>query len=571
MQANQNSIKNTHIPDYEQLPNLNISQISHNSIDIYHIQNAFHDLVQIQQAQSFVNDDDFGGSFFIHNIKFNDEKVKFNDEDLDISFSDDEEYKKKEEGEYKKKEEEKYKEKEKEEKFNYEKEDLSQNNKSIILDEDYYKHPSEDRPEKNFFDYSEFISDKECPTLFEKSNIFGEKISSICNNMSKKENFHQDDIQKLNKKKKTERFFNTKKISKEKAEEQNLKNFSRIEDKRGNKIYIPNNENNSSLNNKNSNIFIHEDSEVKIDIPQQIINSNQIKENHNFFGFHNSSEIKINFKEKPILNNKNSNIFINDDSDIKIDIPQQIINSNHIKENHNISGFHNDGEILINIKEKPINSKQNKIKNNSTLKCSTGDSSQKNSLNISEINKYKYPFKVIFEPDALVALNKSSENLYVNFKRKRESVRKAVNNHKHIKKAEDLEKLILRKFKAYIRLKKKNGIKEIKNIIDKDLNFWGSFLKNNKPFKFIQKGGKEKTFNSYGKSLMDFIFSRDDVDDLYSRFASDESYFKQLSESFDKKSEGYKQAYSIALKNLNKKYNNKYKEEDLDLKYVENS
>ena len=103
------------------------------------------------------------------------------------------------------------------------------------------------------------------------------------------------------------------------------------------------------------------------------------------------------------------------------------------------------------------------------------------------------------------------------------------------------------------------------------MNFWGSFLKNNKPFKFIQKGGKEKTFNSYGKSLMDFIFSRDDVDDLYSRFASDESYFKQLSESFDKKSEGYKQAYSIALKNLNKKYNNKYKEEDLDLKYVENS
>ena len=200
MQANQNSIRNTHIPDYEQLPNLNISQISHNSIDIYHIQNAFHDLVQIQQAQSFVNDDDFGGSFLIHN-------VKFNDEDLDISFLYDE---------YKKKEEEKYKEKEEEEKFNYEKEDLGQNNKSQRLDEDYYKHPSEDRPEKNFFDYSEFISDKECPTLFEKSNIFGEKISSICNNMSKKENFHQDDIQKLNKKKKQKDFLIAKRYQKKK-------------------------------------------------------------------------------------------------------------------------------------------------------------------------------------------------------------------------------------------------------------------------------------------------------------------------------------------------------------------
>ena len=460
--------------------------------------------------------------------------------------------------------------KKKEEEAKNEKEDLRQKNQSQMYNKDYFHHPNKNHPEKNPFYFSKISFDKEFPSFSKKKNEFGEQISGDFNDSFEEDNILQDDDQKLYQKE-TKIFFDAKKISKEKAEEKNFKNFSRIEDKKGNKIYIPNNENNSSLPNKNSNSFIHEDNGVKIDIPQPIINSNLINENHNISGFKNNREIKINLNKKPIPNYKNFYIFINDDSDFKIDIPQPIINSNQIKENHNISGFQNNREIKINFKEKPINSKQNQINNNSVLNGSTGDTSQKNNLNTSGINKNKFPFKVIFVPDELVTLNKSSENLYANFKRKRKRVREEVSSHEHMKKAEDLEKSILRKFKAYIRFKKKNGIKEFKNIINKDLNFWGFFLKNNKPFTFIQKGGKKKIFNSYGKSLMDFIFSRDDVDDLYKRFASDKSYLNQLLESFNKKSEGYKQAYLIALKNLNKKYNNKYNEEDLELKYDEDS
>ena len=681
MQANQNFYKDIFIPDYDQSSINNTFQIPpQNSIITFPIQNHFFDSSFSRKDQSFFQEDDFGGSYFIQQflshseVKNNDipleeedyrkkveeykkkededekdcqkkeeeykkkvdeedyqkkeEELKdqlffqendfgssyfiqhflsyFEVEDLEEEYKKkEEEYKKKEEEykkkveEYKKKEdeedyrkkedeedyrkkEEEYKKKEegykkiieeykkKEEEAKNEKEDLSQKNQSQIYNKDYFHHPNKDHPEKNPFYYSKISLDKEFPSFSEKKNEFGEQISGDCNNFFKKDNIHQDDNQKLNKKE-TKIFFDAKKISKEKAEEKNFKNFSRIEDKKGNKIYIPNIENKSSLNKKNSNIFIHEDNEVEIDIPQQIINSNIINENHNISGFQNNREIKIDFNEKSIPNNKNFNIFINDDSDFKIDIPQQIINSNQTKENYNISGFHNNSEIKINFKEKSINSKQNQINNDSMLNGSTGDTSQKNNLNISGINKYKFPFKVIFVPDELVTLNKSSENLYVNFKRKRKRVRKEVNNHEHMKKAEDLEKSILRKFKAYIRFKKKNEIKEFKNIIDKDLNFWGSFLQNNKPFTFIQKGGKKKIFNSYGKSLMDFIFSRDDVDDLYKRFASDKSYLNQLLESFNKKSEGYKQAYLIALKNLNKKYNNKYNEEDLELKYDEDS
>ena len=163
-------------------------------------------------------------------------------------------------------------------------------------------------------------------------------------------------------------------------------------------------------------------------------------------------------------------------------------------------------------------------------------------------------------------MNISSENLFSNFKRKRESITKEVKKNQEsfkFKKSEDLEKPILRKFKGYLRYKKGNKIKEFKDILDKDRNFWDSFLKNSKPFEF-KEGGKTKKFNSYGKDLMDFIFKRDDVDYLYKKFASDDDYINNI---LNEKDEDYKGAYKITLKNLNKKYNEKYKDEDLEFQF----
>jgi len=185
------------------------------------------------------------------------------------------------------------------------------------------------------------------------------------------------------------------------------------------------------------------------------------------------------------------------------------------------------------------------------------------------INKYKYPFEIIHpkEEDSIskiMKLNMSSENLYSNFKRKRKIIREEIKIYKPFKKSEDLEKPILRKFKGYLRYEKDNEIKEFQEIFDEDRNFWDSFLKNSKPFEF-KEGGETKKFNSYNKDLMNFIFKRDDVDDLYEKFISDKSYIKHILENLDNKSEDYKRAYLITLKNLNKKYNGKYKDGDLEL------
>ena len=234
--------------------------------------------------------------------------------------------------------------------------------------------------------------------------------------------------------------------------------------------------------------------------------------------------------------------------------------------NPNIYGIHNNSENKINILNELNDSKQKQIQKNSTLKGSTGDSTQKNNPNISLINKYKYPFEIIHpkEEDFIsknMKLNMSSENLYSNFKRKRKIITEEVKKHRPFKKSEDLEKSILRKFKRYLRYKKDN---KFKYIFDKDRNFWDSFFKNSKPFEFEEEG-ETKKFNSYGKDLMNFIFKRDNVDDLYKKFVSDKIYIKDILENLDDKSEGYKRAYLITLKSLNKKYNGKYKDEDLEL------
>ena len=429
----------------------------------------------------------------------------YQEDDLEMSFQNDIEYIKKEEEEYRKK---------KEEEYNNNKEDYTNNNQSQICDDSFYIHPKQEFPEKKEFEYSKISLDKECPTIRERDNEMFEQLSELCQDFSFIDNMNQDNNQKIFLKQ--TKILSGPNFPEENEKEKKDKIYSFEGDKRKNKIDILTNAINSKLPLKHSsNCPIHNGHEVKIDIQQKSDNSSQININPNTSLIQNNSEIKIH-------------------------IPEELNDSN-----------------------------KKQIEKNSTINGSTRDSSQKNNPNTSFIDKYKYPFKIIHpkEEDLISKnMNISSENLFSNFKRKRESITEKIKK-KHesfkLKKSEDLEKPILRKFKGYLRYKKDNKIKEFKDILDKDRNFWDSFLKNSKPFEF-KEGGKTKKFNSYGKDLMDFIFKRDDVNYLYKKFASDDDYINNILET---KNEDYKGAYKIILKNLNKKYNEKYKDEDLEFQF----
>ena len=410
------------------------------------------------------------------------------------------------------KEEEKYLNK-KEEEYKINQEYSRKNNTSQICDENFYDHPRQECPDKKELEYSKIALDKECPTVRERNNETSDQLSELCQNFSIIDNMNQYANQKIYLKETKVLFCG--KSPEEDEKEKKPKIYSLEDDEIKNKIDIPKNASNSKLSHKHSsNCQIHNDSEVNNDIQQKTGNSGQISINQ-------------------------YNLLLHNDTEIKINIPKEL----------------ND-------------SKQKKNQKNSTFNGSTGDSTQNNNPNVSTINNYIYPFKIIHpkEEDLISKnMNISSENLFSNFKRKRKSITKEIKKSQEsftFKKSEDLEKSILRKFKQYLRYKKDNGIKEFKDILDKDRNFWDSFLKNSKPFEF-KEGGKTKKFNSYGKDLMDFIFKRDDVDYLYKKFASDESYINYILKN--KKNEDYKIAYKITLKNLNKKYNEKYKDEDLEL------
>ena len=190
-------------------------------------------------------------------------------------------------------------------------------------------------------------------------------------------------------------------------------------------------------------------------------------------------------------------------------------------QNHEI---HDDNEIKIESPQKSINSKQ--LIKNSNISGSTGDSTPKNDPNMTVLNLNKYPFAIIHPPENFIStnmkLNMSSGNLYFKLKKKR--IRNEVKKIKNIKNSEEIEKPLLREFKKY--LKKNKDKKEFKKIFDKDKNFWKQFFIKSQPFKFTQNG-KELVFKSFNRSLMEFIFSRDDVNKLYEKFASDKSYHIQ--------------------------------------------
>ena len=537
--------------------NHQIPQDSINSINIHEIQNFFLDSSFIPQDKSFLEDDDFNISF-LNELEYINEK----EGGKECNIKKDKEYKKVEECFINNNDKEYLVEKS----FEYidRKEDNSENNESKICDENYFLHANEGDPEKKavLFNNISYLN-KEYHS-FEQSG-FIENFYEECSKLSKEENMHQDANQIIN-------LIETKtiylqKFPEEKVKENNYESFSSEDKEIKRKNNIPKNVINSNSSLKHS-----------INCPCQ--NDSGITITPSGWGkpttprmFHSLEDIS-----SPIL--KIGDSVVNDveskDHDIAKVFQNYALfphNSQHKTDNlsqmninPNISGIHNNSENKINISNELNDSKQKQIQKNSTLKGSTGDSTQKNNPNISLINKYKYPFEIIHpkEEDFIsknMKLNMSSENLYSNFKRKRKIITEEVKKHRPFKKSEDLEKSILRKFKRYLRYKKDN---KFKYIFDKDRNFWDSFFKNSKPFEFEEEG-ETKKFNSYGKDLMNFIFKRDNVDDLYKEFVSDKIYIKDILENLGDKSEGYKRAYLITLKSLNKKYNGKYKDEDLEL------
>ena len=214
---------------------------------------------------------------------------------------------------------------------------------------------------------------------------------------------------------------------------------------------------------------------------------------------------------------------------------------------------------IILQKSKDLSCGKNNISDCS--KASTKDSIN-NANNNSILNGRKNPFVLSKYPENLISsnikMNMSSCNLFCKIKRKR-VCEKVI---KPGKKLEEIEKPLLREFKNYL-LKKKN---EFEEIFDKDKIFWDQFLYNGKtpPFKYSMKG-KEFNFKSFSHKLMNFIFSKEDLNMLYEKFVSDTNFHIQKRESNKYKNEYDRNAYETYLKNFNKIYNKNYKENDLIL------
>ena len=133
-------------------------------------------------------------------------------------------------------------------------------------------------------------------------------------------------------------------------------------------------------------------------------------------------------------------------------------------------------------------------------------------------------------------------------------------------KTEILDKTFLREFKKYLKLKKK----EFKNIFEQDIIFWNEFLENNNPPFNYTNEGKKIYFKSYNKNLMNFIFSRQGANTLYTRFISenkDVKFDKIFSKKKIKKSPDYytKAFYKFYRENLNKLYSQDYSEFEINV------
>ena len=259
------------------------------------------------------------------------------------------------------------------------------------------------------------------------------------------------------------------------------------------------------------------------------------------------------FEENNINNNFNNNTMINystsnegfvnnyllDEND-KLKIKKNLI---HLKLSKNASSF------------------------NSTIISTTKENSNTNNKSVLSDNK-KIFFNVTKANEDFITdnvkLNLSSCQLSSSKSKKSKRGRKQILLSGV--KTEILDKTFLREFKKYLKLKKK----EFKNIFEQDIIFWNEFLENkNPPFNYTNEG-KKICFKSYNKNLMNFIFSRQGVNTLYTRFIlenKDVKFDKIFSKKKIKKSPDY---YTIAFykfyrENLNKLYSQDYSEFEINV------
>ena len=210
-------------------------------------------------------------------------------------------------------------------------------------------------------------------------------------------------------------------------------------------------------------------------------------------------------------------------------------------------------------------------KNNSYFNLTNSgmkDISNSNNNNKSALNdNKKLLFNVTKQPDdyitANIKLNMSSCQLSCKSKKNKRGRKQILLSGI---KTEIMDKTFLREFKNYLKLKKK----EFQNIFDKDYVFWNEFLENKNPPFYFTQGGKRVNFGGYNKKFMKFIFSKNGVNILYSKFISESKYVKFDKIFAKKKSKKRPDYYTIAFykfyrENLNKLYSKDFSDSEINV------
>ena len=352
------------------------------------------------------------------------------------------------------------------------------------------------------------------------------------------------------------------------------------------------NQNTTATFHKNISFFVNGISKIEGETVNQIFNYSNFNSSHlsniqdefDFDDFDESyCEAKDRFNSIKSLNigkeirNDFSDInglmdIIEEDKDVSFLYPDQE-NQNNLENNNNIKQLKEENnsknsEKLLDNNEKNIGQiKQNSINlqlskenfDNNRSGFILGESASNNNINKNKLNCNKNPFVVLQYPEN-IQLNMSSYNSYCNMKKNILKKKALKPGHK----LEEIEKPLFREFKKYII---KNQ-KELEHFFINGDSFWEQFLNGKKtpPFKYVLND-KEFTFNSFNRRLMDFIFSRRDVNVIYEKFVSDriESFKKKLKEK--DKYEDINYGYEIYLYNFNRIYNRNYKINDLILKF----
>ena len=253
---------------------------------------------------------------------------------------------------------------------------------------------------------------------------------------------------------------------------------------------------------------------------------------------------------------------------INININNNIVNNSVIYEGSGNNLVFLDDIDRLKIKNNLICLK--KSKNNSCFNLTNSivkDTSNSNS-NKSVLNENKrFLFNVTKQSDDFITsnikLNMSSCQLSFKSKKNKRGRKQILLSGI---KTEIMDKTFLREFKNYLKLKKK----EFQNIFDKDYVFWNEFLENKNPPFYFTQGGKRVNFGGYNKKFMKFIFSKNGVNILYSKFISESKYVKFDKIFAKKKSKKRPDYYTIAFykfyrENLNKLYSKDFSDSEINV------